>query len=68
MGRWDRTLLLEMGNLGGGVNTAIRTSGPVQSDDITENIGQSLLDFFLHAPVMGLPLPAVEISSHILDN
>jgi hypothetical protein len=35
---------------------------------MTENIGQSLLDFFLHAPVMGLPLPAVEISSHILDN
>jgi len=35
---------------------------------MTENIGQSLLDFLLHAPVMGLPLPAVEISSHILDN
>jgi hypothetical protein len=57
-----------MGNLGGGVNTAIGTSGPVQSDGMTENISDRCLDFSLYTSVIGLPLPAVEISSHVLNN
>jgi hypothetical protein len=68
MARGDGAALVEVGDLGGGVNSAIGAACSVEGDWFSDNLSDRLFNFRLHGTMLKLSLPTVEVGSQVLNH
>ncbi len=65
---WDRAIHLEMGNLRRRMNTGIGSTCTMDGNRVAQHSGDRVFNIRLNRALVGLTLPAMEVSSEILND